>query len=402
MALRNRPKHNECKLMIDSTKPISLVLNDLNVERMALLKTSKKSNLLKFNNYKSNAATPQIHDILEKLIVKKTRKLHFSEKSHISARPKTVFNLKKVPINGENGDKSNVVDALPRYLTITEQQEPEFIGDYELGSELGKGSYGTVRVGIHSVTNEKVAIKSYEKSSLLHPNRRKAVEREIKILQKLQHPNIIKLLNTLETSSSIHLIFEYISGCSLLEYLKSRSSRKLEESQAKNIFKQILLALEFCHSLGITHRDIKLENVLLQDNHCVKIIDFGLSTYLSTDKKIQLFCGTMSYMAPEIVMGKETSGPPTDIWAATVLLYVMLSGTFPFKGLDSKDLCSRIQRKVYVMPLGISFSAREVIKNVFDVDLAKRLTAAQLLESNWLLNGLHFNSKTMTSINHYC
>lgn len=402
MVLRNRPKISDCKLVIDSTKPTTLVLNDLNNERTSMLKTSKKLNLLKFSNHKSSAATPQVHDILEKLLVKKPQKMHFSDKSHISARPKTVFNLKKLPIASENGEKSNISDALPRYLTITEQQEPEFIGDYELGSELGKGSFGTVRVGVHSVTNEKVAIKSYEKSSLLHPNRKKAVEREIKILQKLQHPNIIRLLSTLETSSSIHLIFEYVSGCSLLEYLKSRSSRKLEESQAKNIFKQILLALEFCHSLGITHRDIKLENVLLQDNHCVKIIDFGLSTYLSTDKKIQLFCGTMSYMAPEIVMGKETAGPPTDIWAAAVLLYVMLSGTFPFKGLDSKDLCSKIQRKVYVMPLGISFSAKEVIKNVFDVDLVKRLTATQLLESNWLTNGLYFNSRTMTSINHYC
>lgn len=399
MVLRTKARQVECKLMIDSVKPASLVINDFAVERMGLLKASKKCSLLRINNYKPNSSTPQVKDILERLLVKKTQKKHFSEKSQINSRPKTEFNLKKVSVN-ETTEKANLPEILPRYLTMTEQSE--FIGEYELGPEIGKGSYGTVRVGVSSVTSEKVAIKSYEKHSLLHPNRKKAVEREIKILQKLQHPNIIKLLNTIETPSSVHLIFEYISGCSLLEYLKSRSSRKLEENQAKNILRQVLHALEFCHSVGITHRDIKLENVLLQENHCVKIIDFGLSTYLCGDKKVNLFCGTMSYMAPEIVLGKETLGPPIDVWAVTVMMYVMLTGTFPFRGVDCKDLCSKIGRRVYVLPLGISFAAREVFKNVFDAELGKRLTASQVLESSWLGNGIHLNSRTMTSINHYC
>ena len=399
MVLRNKARQVECKLMIEAVKPASSVIKDLTMERMGLQKTSKKCNLLKLNNYKPNSSTPQVKDILEKLLVQKTQKMHFSDKSRINSRPMTGFNLKKVSVN-ESTEKSNLPGILPRYLTITEQSE--FIGEYELGPEIGKGSYGTVRVGTSSVTSEKVAIKSYEKHSLLHPNRKKAVEREIKILQRLQHPNIIRLLNTIETPSSIHLIFEYVSGCSLLEYLKSRSSRKLEENQAKSILRQVLLALEFCHSVGITHRDIKLENVLLQDNHCVKIIDFGLSTYLSSDRKVNLFCGTMSYMAPEIVLGKETLGPPIDVWAVTVMMYVMLTGTFPFRGVDSKDLCSKIGRRVYVMPLGVSFAAREVFKNVFDVELEKRFKASQVLESSWLGNGMHLNSRTTTSINHYC
>lgn len=119
---------------------------------------------------------------------------------------------------------------------------------------------------------------------------------------------------------------EYIGGGSLHGYLKSKPNRRLEENDAKRIFKEIVESLKYCHSRCITHRDIKLENVLLDDHGAIKMIDFGFSTCIPNDKKIKIFCGTPSYMAPEIVTKSEYCGPPADIWALGVLLFTCLSG----------------------------------------------------------------------------
>jgi MAP/microtubule affinity-regulating kinase len=143
---------------------------------------------------------------------------------------------------------------------------------------------------------------------------------------------------------------EYIGGGSLHGYLKSKSNRRLEEYDAKRIFKDILDGLKYCHSRCITHRDIKLENLLLDDNGVMKMIDFGFSTCVPNDKKIKIFCGTPSYMAPEIVRKTEYCGPPADIWALGVLLFTCLSGQFPYRGATDEELYDKICRADYNLP----------------------------------------------------
>ena len=137
---------------------------------------------------------------------------------------------------------------------------------------------------------------------------------------------------------------EYVGGGSLHGYLKSKPNRRLEEEEAKRIFKQILSGIHYCHSKCITHRDIKLENLLLDHKGNIKIIDFGFSTCIPNDRKIKIFCGTPSYMAPEIVSKKEYAGPPADIWALGVLLYALLNGCFPYRGQTDAELYKKICR----------------------------------------------------------
>ena len=187
------------------------------------------------------------------------------------------------------------------------------ISNYLIGKDIGKGAYAVVKYAIHKPTNRKVAIKIYEKSKFIEPNRLKNAQREIQILHKINHPNILKLYESIETEEYIYLVLELVTGSSLQDYAKRHPDRRLEESEACRIFYQLIQALEYCHSNNITHRDIKFENILLDQMNNVKLIDFGFSTNFPNDQKTRLFCGTPSYMAPEIVSRIEYHGPPVDI-----------------------------------------------------------------------------------------
>ena len=222
--------------------------------------------------------------------------------------------------------KQNDQDKIPVDKTS------KFKEEYIVGKEVGQGAYATVRIAIHKATKTRVAIKIYEKSKIMDPPRKKSVKREIKLLKMMSYPYIIKLHETYETNHHINIIMEYVGGPSLYTYLKSQPNKRLDEQEAKRIFRQITEALHYCHKKCITHRDIKLENLLMDEEKNIKLIDFGFSTCMPNDKKTKMFCGTPSYMAPEIVLKKEYCGPPADIWALGVLLFALLCGYFPYKG----------------------------------------------------------------------
>lgn len=227
----------------------------------------------------------------------------------------------------------NELDFQQGYNDKAKDKTSKFKEEYTVGKEIGQGAYATVRIAIQKATNIRVAIKIYEKDKIMDPQRKKSVKREIKLLKMMSHPFIIKLYETLETNHHINIIMEYVGGPSLYSYLKSQPSKKLPENEARRIFKQITEALQYCHKKCITHRDIKLENLLMDENKNIKLIDFGFSTYMPNDQKVKMFCGTPSYMAPEIVLKKEYCGPPADIWALGVLLFALLCGYFPYKGI---------------------------------------------------------------------
>lgn len=125
---------------------------------------------------------------------------------------------------------------------------------------------------------------------------------------------------------------ELIEGMSLLTFLRSKDNRRLDEYEAKTIFQQILKAIHYCHSRSIYHRDIKLENIIICEKHQVKIIDFGFATFAPKNKYLNFFCGTPSYMAPEICHKRDYLGAGVDIWSSGILLYALICGHFPFQG----------------------------------------------------------------------
>ncbi|EGR30893.1 protein kinase domain protein [Ichthyophthirius multifiliis] len=175
---------------------------------------------------------------------------------------------------------------------------------------------------------------------------------------------------------------EYVGKSSLYTYLKSFEGRKVPEDEAKRIFKQIMKGMAYLNSQNIAHRDIKLENILMDDTKNIKIIDFGFAT--SSLKKLNVFCGTPNYMAPEIIAKKEYFGPPADIWACGVVLFLMLAGRFPFNGIDDKSLYTKIKSGIFEYPENISYSAQQMLNKLLCVNPLERISAEQVLCSMWI------------------
>ena len=253
-----------------------------------------------------------------------------------------------------------------------------------VGRQIGQGAYASVRVAFDKSLGCKVALKIYDKSKLVEPQRQKGVQREIKIMEKLNHPHVVKVYTSFDTKRHVVIEMENVKGTSLHGYLKAKEKRRLDEAEAKRIFRQVVNGVEYCHSKSIAHRDIKLENLLMDESNNVKIIDFGFSTCMSNSSKIKIFCGTPSYMSPEIVTRKEYAGPPADVWALGVLLYAMLCGSFPFKGSSDKELYKRITRGQFVFPEHLSSTSKALIVKILNIDADKRPTAHEIANDIWL------------------
>lgn len=296
---------------------------------------------------------------------------------NVSRVPSQIIN--KPQIKGQKNPSSN-------------RQDP--LNDYVIGNTIGSGSYGTVKYGIHKTTQRKVAIKIYDKAKFSDISRQKSVQNEIKILSKIEHANIVRLYQSVDMPKHLYIVLEFVSGCSLSTMMKRKINRRMEEFEANKLFRELLLALDYLHNKSITHRDVKLENTLVDQNGIIKLIDFGFATCFPNEKKAKIFCGTPSYMAPEIVCKKEYYGPPVDIWAAGVLLYALITGNFPFRANSDKDLYKQIIRGHYVVPDYVSIAAKHLIAKMLCVDPNKRPRAGELLKDPWFRASSAFSITT--------
>ena len=257
---------------------------------------------------------------------------------------------------------------------------------YLLGKVVGEGGFCKVRAAIHRVTGAKTAVKLIEKAKLRDPEDRARLGREIKVLKRLSHRHVIRLFDVVEDARWVFCVMEYADGGSLLDHVRAR--RRVPEPEAARFAYQLCQALACCHASGVAHRDVKLENVLLDARRDVKLIDFGLAAFTSPGRKLETHCGSPSYAAPEIVQRKPYDGPPVDVWSTGVVLFACVAGHLPFHAPknDKKELCRKIASGAYVLPSDASKDFADVVSVILRVDPTRRASLATVLESRWIAN----------------
>ena len=275
--------------------------------------------------------------------------------------------------------------------TTINRNKDNKISHYEIGKVIGKGAYAAVKICKNKITQEKFAMKIYEKKILNDNIKKKCILREIEILKKLNHPNIVKLYDTIISDKNILLIQELVNGISLRDFYNKeiRNQKNISEKKYKIltlIFKQIFSAFDYIHKKNIFHRDIKLENILLTKNYEIKIIDFGFGLYNPRNYLQKFFCGTPNYMAPEIIMKKEYDGQKADMWSLGILLYKLFCADFPFKGKDEKDLYRHIIKGKYKIKEYVPDLIKIIIDKILRPKPYQRINCDQILQSHWFNN----------------
>ncbi|PVU93802.1 hypothetical protein BB561_003036 [Smittium simulii] len=268
----------------------------------------------------------------------------------------------------------------------SKNRKEQRIGDFIIKSTLGKGTFSKVCMAEHRTTKQTFALKFIKpKSSDSNSSNDKhslRIEREIKLLSLLYHPNIVRLYDVVQTSKFTMIVMEHNSGGELLHHIRNRG--RLMERDARIFFRQIVSAVDYCHRNCIIHRDLKLENVMLDSEKRIRLIDFGFANTFYWDKQLDTFCGSPFYAAPEMVNGIKYTGPEVDIWSMGVILFFMLCGRTPFEGENLKEIYDKISKGRFIMPQFLSNSACSLLQRMLTVNPKKRITMAEIKAHAWI------------------
>nr|XP_043885627.1 serine/threonine-protein kinase BRSK2-like isoform X11 [Solea senegalensis] len=259
-----------------------------------------------------------------------------------------------------------------------------YVGPYRLEKTLGKGQTGLVKLGIHCVTCQKVAIKIVNREKLSESVLMK-VEREIAILKLIEHPHVLKLHDVYENKKYLYLVLEHVSGGELFDYLVKKG--RLTPKEARKFFRQIISALDFCHSHSICHRDLKPENLLLDEKNNIRIADFGMASLQVGDNLLETSCGSPHYACPEVIRGEKYDGRKADAWSCGVILFALLVGALPFDDDNLRNLLEKVKLGVFHMPHFIPPDCQNLLRGMIEVDASKRLTLEQIQKHTWYLAG---------------
>ena len=282
---------------------------------------------------------------------------------------------------------SSVQNASQRTHSLKNKTPPKNkakqIGQFILGDIIGSGTFGTVRIATHCLTNEKVAVKVLDKVRILEEINKTRFEREIKILKLLHHRNLIQLYSVIQNSTTIYLIMEYAEGDELFDYINNK--KRLSETEACRFYQQMISGIEYLSKIKVVHRDLKPENLLLDNNHNLKIVDFGLSNVYPIDDNglLSTACGSPCYAAPEMIQGKKYIGVNVDIWSSGIILYAMLCGYLPFEEKSNDLLYKKITKGEFVTPFYLSDSAKDLLKKVLNVNPERRLDIEGIKNHEW-------------------
>ncbi|XP_028285187.1 serine/threonine-protein kinase MARK2 isoform X11 [Parambassis ranga] len=265
-------------------------------------------------------------------------------------------------------------------VTVASDEQPH-IGNYRLLKTIGKGNFAKVKLARHVLTGKEVAVKIIDKTQLNSSSLQKLF-REVRIMKMLNHPNIVKLFEVIETEKTLYLVMEYASGGEVFDYLVAHGRMKEKEARAK--FRQIVSAVQYCHQKCIVHRDLKAENLLLDADMNIKIADFGFSNEFTLGNKLDTFCGSPPYAAPELFQGKKYDGPEVDVWSLGVILYTLVSGSLPFDGQNLKELRERVLRGKYRIPFYMSTDCENLLKKFLILNPSKRGSLEQIMRDRWM------------------
>ncbi|XP_060972896.1 CBL-interacting serine/threonine-protein kinase 21 isoform X1 [Cannabis sativa] len=286
----------------------------------------------------------------------------------------------------------------------------KMIGKYEIGRTIGEGTFAKVKLGVDSTTGEYVALKVVDKLTVQNTNLMHQVQREIRTMKILHHPNIVRIHEVIGTKTKIYIVMEYVPGGQLSD--KMLYSKRLNESEARKLFQQLIDVVDYCHNKGVYHRDLKPENLLLDSKGNIKVSDFGLSALMhKPGGLLSTACGSPSYVAPELIANKSYDGAAADIWSCGVILFELLAGCLPFDDrnllylykkvhnltlminpqfkllykltLKLISLHAKITRAQYECPQWFTERQKKLISRLLEPNSIKRITIPKIIEDEW-------------------
>ncbi|XP_055693267.1 serine/threonine-protein kinase BRSK2 isoform X4 [Lutzomyia longipalpis] len=260
----------------------------------------------------------------------------------------------------------------------------QYVGPYRLEKTLGKGQTGLVKLGVHCVLGKKVAIKIINREKLSESVLMK-VEREIAIMKLIDHPHVLGLSDVYENKKYLYLVLEHVSGGELFDYLVKKG--RLTPKEARKFFRQIISALDFCHSHSICHRDLKPENLLLDEKNNIKIADFGMASLQPAGSMLETSCGSPHYACPEVIRGEKYDGRRADVWSCGVILYALLVGALPFDDDNLRQLLEKVKRGVFHIPHFVPPDCQSLLRGMIEVNPDKRLTLQEINRHPWVTAG---------------
>ena len=263
---------------------------------------------------------------------------------------------------------------------------------YKIGRSIGHGAFGKVNIALHVLSGHIVAIKSFNKIKKTFPINK--IYYEIKLLKKLRnHKNIVKYFEHFENEKHFFIVMENISGGNLLNAINKMS--KIPEPMAKIIFIQLIETIKYLHSIGIVHRDIKPDNILIELDNTIKLCDFGVSIEVKEGQLLRDSCGTPAFVAPEILKDSPYDPFMTDIWSSGVVLYAMITGFFPFRGVNQTELHRNILSGAFPKIKEASNELKDLLNKILEVNPSKRINIENILKHQWL-NSDNSNSENIS------
>ncbi|XP_052184901.1 CBL-interacting serine/threonine-protein kinase 11 [Diospyros lotus] len=277
---------------------------------------------------------------------------------------------------------------LSRQTPVDSTMDKALFGKYELGKLLGCGAFAKVYHARDIATGQSVAIKVINKSKIMGSALMSNVKREISIMRRLRHPNIVKLYEVLATKTKIYFVMEFVK-CG--ELFAKVAKGRLTEDLSRKYFQQLISAVGYCHARGVFHRDLKPENLLLDENGDLKVSDFGLSAVsgqVHQDGLLHTLCGTPAYVAPEILRKKGYDGAKVDVWSCGIILFVLTAGYLPFNDPNLMGMYKKIYKGDFRCPKWMSPDLKRFLHRLLDVNADKRLTIDQITRHSWFKKDL--------------